>query len=327
MNKISRQIVNKIIEIHGSKDFKIAFLPYKRSMWNSMSSVYEECIASGIEAHVYPIPYLRMKENKQIDFIDSDRELFGDIAEDIEALADLHPDYIVIHYPYEDHNKVTNMLPEYFTRPLKERYKAKIIYIPYGIAYGNFNMHFSLQPGVMDVDYAFLESQENADRFVMGWYQYGVDFSGRVFGFGSPKLDVAANAQKEVPAKWEAVVRARQITLVSTSLSRFIMNPFRCLLTYQEEVDNETAHDHAVIFRPHPLLRTTIKSMLPHVQTSFDKLIEHLKENPDVIIDESEYLERAIGCADVLISDPSSVFNMWQATGKPCKLINDLEVG
>ena len=326
MNEIGRKIVDKLIEIHGSKDFKIAFLPYKRSMWNSMSSVYDECIASGIEAHVYPIPYKRMKANKETDFIDSDKDLFGDIAEDIETLNDLHPDYIVIHYPYEDHNKVTNMLPEYFTKALKERYKAKIIYIPYGIAYGNFNMHFSLQPGVIDVDYAFLESQDNADRFVMGWYQYGIDFSGRVFGYGSPKLDVAANAKREVPPEWEPVVRDRQITLVSTSLSRFIMNPFHCLLTYQEVVDTETAQDHAVIFRPHPLLRTTIKSMLPHVQTSFNTLMGHLKDNPDVIIDESEYIERAIGCADFLVSDPSSVFKMWGATGKPCRLMNDLEV-
>lgn len=323
MNRIGRMITDKIIELHGSSDFCIAFLPYKRSMWNSMSSVYEECIASGAEVHCFPIPYYRMTQNKQIDYADSDLELFGEIGEGIKHLDDLHPDYIVIHYPYEDHNKVTNMMPEYFTKALKERYGAKIIYIPYGIAYGNFNTHFSLQPGVMATDYAFLESEENAERFINGWLKYGIDFRGRVWAFGSPKLDVAANAQKNIPEEWEAVIQGRQITLVTTSLSRFLVNPFKCLLTYQEEVMNEVKSNHAVIFRPHPLMRTTIKSMLPHVMTSYDTLMKFFQDDKDIIIDESEYLERAIGAADFLISDPSSVYKMWTATGKPSRLIND----
>ena len=124
MNEIGRKIVDKLIELHGSKDFKIAFLSYKRSMWNSMSSVYDECIKSGIDAHVYPIPYLRMDTKEVV----SDYEYFEN-AEDIETLSD--PDYIAIHYYYDDLNAVTNMLPEYYTSAIKERYKCKIIFLPY----------------------------------------------------------------------------------------------------------------------------------------------------------------------------------------------------
>ena len=36
-----------------------------------------------------------------------------------------------------------------------------------------------------------------------------------------------------------------------------------------------------------------------------------------VIVDESEYLERAMAASDRLITDPSSVLAMWKQTGKP----------
>ena len=52
MNEIGKRIADKLAEIHGSRDFSIAFLPYKRSMWNSMESVYTECWSSGARARV-----------------------------------------------------------------------------------------------------------------------------------------------------------------------------------------------------------------------------------------------------------------------------------
>lgn len=325
MNDIAKQIVNKIKELYGSSSFSIAFLPYKRSMWNSMSSVYDECKAAGAEVHCFPIPYYRMKEKRMIDYLDSDKEAFGDIAEDISKLPEVNPDFIVIHYPYDTHNRVTNMLPEYCTDALKAKYRAKIIYIPYGIAYGNFNTHFQIQPGIKNIDYAFLESKENMNRFILGWAEQGVDFSGRVFAYGSPKLDVAASAPKEIPEEWADRIGDRSITLVSTSLSCFLMDPFPCINSYKRNVREEIEANHFVIFRPHPLLKTTIRSMMPYMKQYYDNLLEEFSMMPEVIIDESEYLERAIGMADRLISDPSSVLKMWTATGRPYKVMNEKE--
>ena len=53
----------------------------------------------------------------------------------------------------------------------------------------------------------------------------------------------------------------------------------------------------------------------------YNLLISMLDNMDHVIIDESEYLERALGVADRLISDMSSVVYMWRETGKPYKLI------
>ena len=317
MNKIGRRITDKLIEIHGSTDFSIAFLPYKRSMWNSMSSVYEECKASGIDAHCYPIPYLRMKENKVPDYLDTDYYLFGDIAERIDDLG--HADYIAIHYQYEDHNKVTNMIPKYFTKALKERYGAKIVYLPYGIGMGSG--HFSLQPGCRYVDYAFLENENQAETFIACWLTQGIDFNGRCFGYGSAKLDTVRDLQKVIPDEWSGIIGDRSVTLICTSLGPFLMDPVQHMRHYQMHASNEIGNNRAVVFRPHPLMRTTIKSMIPWAAERYEKLIAWMETRDHIIVDESEYLERAIAAADRLISDMSSVVVMWQETGRPYEVL------
>ena len=313
MNEIGRKIVDKLIELHGSLNFIIAFLPYKRSMWNSMESVFEECRASGIEAHCMPIPYYCMDENHEVDHAASDYDLFGDIAEPIGELERIHPDYIAIHYQYEDHNKVTNMLPEYFTSVLKEKYQCKIIYLPYGI-FGN-QPRYALQPGCRDVDYAFLESDDAVNLFLSGWQTQGVDFSGRVFSFGSAKLDAMGKLKREIPEEWADIIGDRSVTLVCNSLGPFLSDPGRLTL-YRHYISNELGAGRAVIFRPHPLMRATIKSMRPGQAQAYDAFMSWAHTRDRVIVDESEYLERALGIADRLISDPSSVLTMWQATDR-----------
>lgn len=312
---IGKKIANKIIEIHGSKDFEIAFLPYKRSMWNSMSSVYYELKDLGVKVHCMPIPYLRLKANKEVDYYDTDFSLFGDIAEPIEMLD--KPDYIVIHYQYENNNKVTGMLPEYFTKTLKDRYGAKIIYLPYGIGMGLG--HFALQPGCRDIDYAFLESEDMAERFIAGWKLKGVDFEGRVFGYGSAKMDAVIGLKREIPDEWKSIIGDRQVLLITTSLGAFLTNPRERMMYYMQNVGGNLKQN-AIIFRPHPLMRQTIKSMVNYCLYDYERMLNDFR-SAGVIVDESEYLERAIAASDYLISDPSSVVEMWKVTGKPYTII------
>lgn len=317
MNRIGRKITDKLIEIHGSSDFSIAFLPYKRSMWNSMESVYEECKASGAEVHCMPIEYACLKENKEVDYITTDFFMFGDIAERIDSLE--HADYIAIHYQYEDHNKVTNMLPKYFTKALKERYGAKIVFLPYGIGMGE--KHFAIQPGCRHVDYAFLESEDQAERFIAGWLTQGIDFNGRCFGYGSAKLDAMEKLSSEVPEEWAEVFDGRSVTLVVNSLGPFLTDPRGHINQYQTRIHQEITDGHAVIFRPHPLLRQTIRSMRPDVNTDYRLFDMWMDAQDYLIVDESEYLERALGVSDRLISDMSSIVAMWSETGLPMEIL------
>ena len=306
MNEIGRKIADKLIEIHGSTDFKIAFLPYKRSMWDSMESVFEECRRSGAAAYCVPIPYYRIIDGK-IAGVDSDKDMY-EKACSVSFLEQNIFDFVVIHYPYDGNNKVTRMCSAFYTAELRKY--GKVVYIPYSCT----NMRqLWVQPGIANVDYAFLSSEDAAEYFIEEWEALGVDFSGRAFGYGSPKMD--AISKIDIPHN------ERQITLVLNSLAAFLRSPFERIRLYQHHISNEIRKGHDVIFRPHPLLRQTIKSMRPDTEETYEKFISWCWTQDRVIVDGSEYLEAALAQADYLISDPSSVLEMWMSTGREFKII------
>ena len=300
MNEIGRRITEQLIKIHGSTDFVIGFLPYKRSMWNSMESVYQECLKTDAAACILPLPYYLMPEKKVVCELD----LFPANALNISMLKKISFDYLVIHYPYDGNNKVTSMLPEYYTAQLRNY--GKVIFIPYSCTPGIFTR---LHSGLANIDYAFLCSEAEADAFIREWQTRGVDFSGRVFGFGSPKMDAIEKCSRG------------SATLVINSLGPYLNAPFVKLQAYQHVITNEIGRGRKVIFRPHPLLRQTIKSMRPDTAEAYNKFIAWCETRDDVIVDESEDLEHALEQADYLVSDPSSVLEMWQSTGREYTII------
>ena len=296
MNEIGKNITDKLIEIHGSTDFIIGFLPYKRSMWNSMASVYEECRKAGAVAYVLPLPYYLMPDKRIVN----EQDLFSEEGTlDISMIQKISFDYLVIHYPYDGNNKVTSMLPEYYTAQLRNY--GKVIFIPYSCSPGTFTR---LHPGLANIDYAFLRSEEECEAFIAEWAKHGVDFSGRVFGYGSPKMDAMQKCS------------CGSATLIINSLASYLYAPFVRIDAYRRVITNEIGRGRKVIFRPHPLLRQTIKSMRPDTEEAYNEFVEWCKAQENVIYDETEDLEHALEQADYLVSDPSSVLEMWQSTGR-----------
>ena len=302
MNEIGKRITEELIRISNGTDFSIAFLPYKRSMWNSMSSVYAECKAAGATAYCLPMPYYRMKGRRDIDRTDWDIRYFTE-AQDIALLEVIDLDYLVIHYPYDSNNIVTSMLPEYHTERLKKY--GKVIYIPYTCTSGR---QFRVQPGIANVDYAFLPTEADAETFISEWAELGVDFTGRAFGYGSPKMDVIPKLSHG------------SATLVLNSLAPFLYNPLWKIEQYKAVMAEELNAGHDVIFRPHPLLRQTIKSIRPDMGLLYRDLVAWIHDQ-NIYLDEDEDLENTLAHTGYLISDPSSVLEMWISTGREYRVL------
>ena len=305
MNEIGKRITDKLIEIYGSASFSIAFLPYKRSMWNSMASVYEECQAAGAKAYCVPIPYYKVADGK-IEGIASDKECY-EFGCSVSFFEQNTFDFVVIHYPYDGNNKVTRMCSAFHTAELRKY--GKVVYIPYSCT--NLRQ-LRVQPGIANVDYAFLGSEAEAEAFINEWQEFGVDFSGRVFGLGSPKMDAIQKCNHSDDGIKTAVV--------INSLAPFLWAPFAKIEIYEQEICRAMLKDYRVIFRPHPLLRQTIKSMRPDTETAFNEFVRWCGVH-GVEVDESEYLEETLSKADYLISDASSVLEMWASTGREYKII------
>lgn len=136
-SKILVKLKEKISEF--SAKYRVLFLPYKYSMWDSLQSIHEaaqkdpEC-----EAYVMPIPYYDKDGHDNMIGMHDESDLYPkdlDVVSWREHTVDeINPDIIFIHNPYDDGNLVTSIHPDYYTRKLV-RDDRLVVYVPYYVSY------------------------------------------------------------------------------------------------------------------------------------------------------------------------------------------------
>ena len=294
MNTSSKQIARFILKKHK----KICFMPYKYEMWECMSGIYEELKKQGAKPVVMPIPYFRLKDGC-IDMtggLISDREKYRFRTKDWKKFNEYDFDCVFIHNPYDDNNTITTIHPFFYSSELKKR-GCKIAYVPYFIHYGGVSTEdFRLQSGVANADYIFVHSDQERQAYIDTYKKIGMDFSNRVFNFGSPFTD--------------KLKKSGNNTLICTSIIAFLSNPEYKLSVYREKI--ETANNP--IFRPHPLMIEIINARCPERLSEWLKLTENAPLSTNKLKDD-------INSSNKLISDPSSVVEIWKTTGKPFEII------
>jgi hypothetical protein len=72
-----------------------------------------------------------------------------------------------------------------------------------------------------------------------------------------------------------------------------------------------------LLWRPHPLLKSTIKSMLPWLEQEYAEIVNEYKYEGYGIYDDSQDLNRAIALSDICYGDWSSVAKLFGTAGKP----------
>lgn len=83
--------------------------------------------------------------------------------------------------------------------------------------------------------------------------------------------------------------------------------------------------DIILLWRPHPLSISTIKSMHPELLSDYCKFVECLKNDPDVIYDDSADLNRAIAISDAYLGDYSSLVLVYGVSGKPMMIMEPMK--
>ena len=121
--------------ISGSIVYKVVFMPYKASMWDSLESVWMAADKDKrCEAVVVPITYYELDSNRNPAKKVNEREGFPEyvpVVNDEEYdLENDRPDIIYIHNPYDDTNLVTRVESRYYSWNLK-KYCERLVYIPY----------------------------------------------------------------------------------------------------------------------------------------------------------------------------------------------------
>jgi hypothetical protein len=316
------------------------FLPYKASMWDSLESIYFAAKDDpNWDAFVMPIPYYDKKDEK---FTEMHWEI--DYPKNIPLtdyrkynLEERRPDIIFIHNPYDDCNYVTSVHPDYYSEKLRSLTDC-LVYVPYFVGNGtDVQEHFCTLPGCLFAHKVIVQTEEEHKIYVSEYKKFArkngsperfEQIGNKFLALGSPKLDKAITAKMEdydIPADWEKLMHNKKVVFYNLSIGALLENTIedgKPSGKYFQKVRSvfeffKKQSDAVLLWRPHPLLESTIKSMRPWLEREYAEIVNEYKAGGYGIYDDTEDLSRAIALSDMYYGDPSSVAELFKAVGKP----------
>ncbi len=346
---LCKALQKKLIQVGNTvrNDIRIrteaVFLPYKASMWDSLESVWraadEDC-----DAYVIPIPYFDRNPDGSFGEMHYEGDLYPKdvpiVNYETYDFQGRRPDKIFIHNPYDDGNYVTSVHPFFYSKNLKQ-YTDDLIYIPYFVlqeidpsdsrAIAGME-HFCTTAGVVNADHVIVQSEAMRQIYVDVLTKHAGEASRpywekKILGLGSPKLDRVSRLRGEdfeLPRDWEKLIRKedggrRKVIFYNTGVSALLQNGEAMLKKIRRnlKIFEENREDVTLLWRPHPLARTTLSSMLPKLVEEYDSIVEDYRAAGWGIYDDSPDMDRAIAVSDAYYGDWSSVVHLYQTTGKP----------
>lgn len=327
-NESGMQQLGKIESAICEMDAKVrvAFFPYKFSMWDSLESIWEAASRDErCECQVVPIPYYtKGKEDKF-----SDLHYEGNDFEGVCPISDFReyflekeqPDIMYIHNPYDQYNAVTMIEPRFFSGELK-KHGGILVYVPYymsGYCSKYENLDIAYAKGAINSDFIIVQSKALKEA-----YKYWGFPERRILALGSPKVDAIYKLplkKLELSEEWQKAIRGKKVILLNTSISTFL-NQEDWLKKIKELVETILQKDNLVlIWRPHPLLQDTIKTLGKNKEEQYQQLIAVISKAENGIIDTGSDATNAISVSHAMISDYSSLVPQYTFTGKPIYLL------
>ena len=309
---------------------EILFLPYKASMWDSLESVWEAARADeNCHAVVVPIPYADLNVDGSIREWHYEWDKFPKGVPVMDwrqyDVAQIRPDVIYIHNPYDDGNRITMVEPSFFSRNLRS-YTDMLVYIPYFAWTGVWpNNHLNL-PCYSEVDKIIVQSPCYKILVAEGaWEEDNVGLvdvmpPGKIAVLGSPKLDRMAKQEAfyGLPAGWRQKMGRKKTVLYNTTVSPMLtFGRLGIKKMWQVYHAMQRHEEMAFIWRPHPLLESMLESQRPELMEDFRRWKAAMLDLPQVIYDDTPDLARAVALSDGYVGENSSVVQLFAMTGKP----------
>lgn len=326
---IRKQILKVCEFVKSTKRRQIVFLPYKASMWDSLESIWRAAENDkSCDAYVIPIPYCDRNPDGSASTWHYEGDEFPSDVPIIDwkkyDLEEQKPDVVYIHNPYDDCNLVTSVHPHFYSNELK-KYTDMLIYVPYFVAGEAISEHFAKTPGILNADKVIVESEKIKSQYET-YYPGGNPPKDKFLALGSPKFDKVRNSKREdydLPEEWMKLIKGKKVVLYNTTISAMLENADKFIekIRYVFSIFQER-NDIVLWWRPHPLLKSTIKTMLPQLLSEYEQILQDYKKSGWGIYDDSADLNRSIACTDAYYGDMSSVVWLYNATGKPVMIQN-----
>ena len=318
---------------------EVLFLPYKASMWDSLESIY---LAAKDEpdwdAFVMPIPYYDKKDEKLVE-----RHWETSYPKNIPLIdyrkyniEERHPDIIFIHNPYDGYNVVTNVEPDFYSERLRNLTDC-LVYVPYFVGNGtHIDEHFCTLPACIFAHKVIVQTEKEREIYIKTYKEFAKrnhvperfeQIESKFLALGSPKLDKAISAKIEnfeIPSEWEKLIKNKKVVFYNTSISALLENSIennRPSNKYLQKVKSvfeffKNQKEIVLLWRPHPLLEGTIRSMRPWLLQEYTEIVNDYKAGGYGIYDDSTDLNRAVALSDMYYGDASSVAALFEAIGK-----------
>lgn len=307
---------------------KVAFLPYKYSMWDCMESIWKAaCEDKNCDCQVIPVPYYDREQDGSLGALHYEGSYFPKEIEVIDYqnydLEMEKPDLVYIHNPYDEYNKVTCIAPSFFMEKIK-KCGAVLVYVPYYLSgyclkFDNM-MSLCRTKGAVCSDYIILQSEN-----LKAAYEHCGLPGEKLIVTGSPKIDKMCDLRKKgrkEKDEWRQITDGKKVLLLNSGLSTFLNQEdwLEQVGSIVEQVLSDK--DMVLIWRPHPLLFQTIRSLKAECLKEYEKICQKVETAENGILDLSEDYMDAVAASDGMISDYSSLVLQYTFSGKPVLLLS-----
>lgn len=335
-----------------NETYRVLFLPYKYSMWDSFESIFEAAKEDeNCEAYVMPIPYYDKDQEEEGNFTEMHDESesypddIGIISWQDNQVDEIDPDVIFIHNPYDGNNRVTSIHPKYYTNKLVCKDRV-VIYVPYYVSYTEDKEAVVTMGGAeFYADYVITQSEWYKKRFEQLIDDYKrtnderndlivfYDNGNKFIVLGNPKYDKIRSLTKyEYPLRddWkekllDASGNKKFTVLLDTTFEVLTKGRGKTLKKVEEVIGFfEKQKDFALIWRPHPLIKPTLRNMCPELIPTYVKLVDRCKKLENCIFDDTNDMHTAMAWSDAFMGKYGSMIELYRVTKKPTIM---LEIG
>ena len=330
--------------------YRVLFLPYKYSMWDSLESIFEAAKEDeNCEAYVMPIPYYDKDQEGNFTEIHDESGSYPDdigiISWQDNQVDEIDPDVIFIHNPYDGNNRLTSIHPDYYTNKLVCKDRV-VIYVPYYVSYTEDKKVMVTMGGAeFYADYVIMQSEWYKEKFeqILSDYKKSDDDLNDLIAFydngnkfvvlGNPKYDKIRSLEKsEYPLRddWKEKIfdesdNKKFTILLDTTLEILLKQREKTLDKIGDVIDFfEKRDDIALIWRPHPFIKPTLRKMCPELIPTYVKLVDCCKNLDNCIFDDTNDVHTAIAWSDAFMGKYGSMIELYRVTKKPTIM---LEIG
>ncbi len=202
-----------------------------------------------------------------------------------------------------------------------KQYVAKLVYVPYGILRGGVPESHLHLPVHRSMDFMVIQSRQLEKSYT------DEILKGKLLPLGSPKFDRVIALQKkgvEIPDEWIELLEGKLKIFYNTSLSSLLEDTETALkkMEYVFQCFEERT-DAALIWRPHPLMESTLQSMRPQYLHWYLQIVQRFKQKRIGVFDQTADMDQTIALCDAYIGEAtSSALDLFYVTGKPLFILD-----